>query len=190
MASDRLQLPTLCPNVHDYHQNGSRQFNITEDVITSDEFQRDMEIRCHVGSAVMTGPGRYGPLPSHIIHAVGPNFACFDEYEVPKMLLRSAYASVLDIASDHALDTVGFSLLSAGIYRGNLSLEEVLLEGIQGISDWSNDKQNKGKTSDISEIWMFAFLPSEVEALVVACDQILGIALTDMSTRVGRSQKH
>jgi hypothetical protein len=59
----------------------------------------------------------------YVVHAVGPNYnTCRDEAEGDE-LLRSAYASAMSVAAKAGIATIGFSLLSAGIFRGRRSLK-------------------------------------------------------------------
>jgi O-acetyl-ADP-ribose deacetylase (regulator of RNase III) len=117
------------------------------------------EIRCPTGGAVITGPNNYGSLKvPYIIHAVGPNYFHFsdininnnddssgdennyNEFSVPDSLLRSAYQNSLKRCSnENNITDVGFSLLSAGIFRGNRSQEDVLRIGIIAIRDYIID---------------------------------------------------
>ena len=138
------------------------------------------DIRCHEGRAVLTGPNDYGPLlPLYIIHAVGPNFQ-----KAPQVTglerLRSAYQSALDLACQHRLETVGFSLLSAGVFRGPLSLSELFLPSVEAIRDWaaeastpSNNTSGSVCTSGVKEIHLCAFTEQECFELQQVCDRIL-----------------
>lgn len=58
----------------------------------------------------------------YVIHAVGPNYNSLDSLEEGDSLLESAYATSMVLAAKAGLATVGFSLLSAGIFRGRRSL--------------------------------------------------------------------
>jgi O-acetyl-ADP-ribose deacetylase (regulator of RNase III) len=116
------------------------------------------EIRCPTGGAVITGPNDYGSLKvPYVIHAVGPNYFQFsnsnddesddesenknknnnNEFSVPDSLLRSAYQNSLKRCNnENNITDVGYSLLSAGIFRGNRSQEDVLRIGIIAIRDY------------------------------------------------------
>jgi O-acetyl-ADP-ribose deacetylase (regulator of RNase III) len=125
-------------------------------------------IRCPTGGAVITGPNSYGSLKvPYIIHAVGPNYFQFSdnnnddsssddenennnkEFSVPDSLLRSAYQNSLKRCNEeNNITDVGFSLLSAGIFRGNRSQEDVLRIGIIAIHDYIIDIDLAANTAD------------------------------------------
>ncbi len=67
---------------------------------------------CDEGSAVIT-PGFKLPA-KYVIHAVGPRWSG-GEHDEPK-LLYSAYKQSLQLAKEHGLHSVGFPLISAGIF--------------------------------------------------------------------------
>jgi hypothetical protein len=68
----------------------------------------------------------------YVVHAVGPNYnTCRDEAEGDE-LLRSAYASAMSVAAKAGIATIGFSLLSAGIFRGRRSLKVCAVRGTNG----------------------------------------------------------
>jgi len=116
-------------------------------------------VRCKTGNAVLTGPNSYGDLhTSYVIHAVGPNYMRYELDEADD-LLSSAYASSLECAKGAHLESIAFSLLSAGIFRGSRSLKEVLKIGIDSI-------YNFGGYTELQEVHMCAF--SEIEAVTLA----------------------
>ena len=65
---------------------------------------------CPVGSAVIT-PG-FNTHSKYIIHAVGPKWNGGD----PNSALYSAYKRALQLATEHGCASVGFPLISAGVY--------------------------------------------------------------------------
>lgn len=67
---------------------------------------------CDTGSAVIT-PG-FGLRAKYIIHAVGPVWAGGDRGEAE--LLYGAYARSLELAKENGCRSVGFPLISAGIF--------------------------------------------------------------------------
>jgi len=84
----------------------------------------------------------------YVIHAVGPNFWDYvsDSYShednragvrQANDLLESAYRRSLELASEHGIRQVAFSLLSAGVYRGPLPLETILEVSVRAIVDWA-----------------------------------------------------
>ncbi len=67
---------------------------------------------CETGSAVIT-PG-FGLKAKYIIHAVGPVWRGGNEDE--SELLRGAYEAALNLAMENKCRSIGFPLISAGIY--------------------------------------------------------------------------
>ena len=67
---------------------------------------------CETGSAVIT-PG-FGLKAKYIIHAVGPVWRGGNEDE--SELLRGAYETALNLAMENNCHSIGFPLISAGIY--------------------------------------------------------------------------
>jgi len=57
-------------------------------------------------------------------------------YHSPDQLLRSAYQESLARCRENSITDVAFSLLSAGIFRGSRTVEEVLTIGVVAIRDW------------------------------------------------------
>jgi O-acetyl-ADP-ribose deacetylase (regulator of RNase III) len=137
-------------------------------------------VRCPEGQAVVTGPGNYGSLHvPYVIHAVGPNYNDYDDLDdlTPvHNLLKSAYTAALDRAVEHKIQSVAFSLLSAGLYRGSQPLEDVLALGVTAIQEWSVSYANiTGVEGDalLSQIVLYAFTSNEYETLKAVCDRIL-----------------
>jgi O-acetyl-ADP-ribose deacetylase (regulator of RNase III) len=98
----------------------------------------------------------------------------FDEendVETPNQLLRSAYQSSLDHAAENSVEKIAFSLLSAGVFRGDQSLDSILGIGVQAIRDWCQD-QSPGNSS-LKEVYMYAFNERESKTLRSVCDRIL-----------------
>jgi len=95
-------------------------------------------MRCPTGSAVITGPGRYGELRvPYVIHAVGPNYWEWGGRESEAhALLQSAYTDSLNLAAEHSITEVAFCLLSAGIFRGREKMGTVLVHGLHAIAEW------------------------------------------------------
>lgn len=154
------------------------------------------EVRCHTGRAVATGPNRYGSLRvNYVIHAVGPVYFRFSNdseeedteettFAKPDSLLRSAYQESLERCRENGITDVAFSLLSAGVYRGERSLHDVLRIGVLAIRDWvaeaeKVDSQSDGDgikkpTSRLQSVTLCGFSESEVEALVKVCQLVCG----------------
>jgi O-acetyl-ADP-ribose deacetylase (regulator of RNase III) len=137
-------------------------------------------VRCPVGQAVVTGPGEYGSLKvPYVIHAVGPNYCdCEDDLDnlTPvHNLLKSAYKSALDRAVENNIQSVAFSLPSAGVFRGSLPLKTVLTLGVTAIQEWSSSyaKQTEGKgDAPLSQIVLCAFTEKECKTLQTACHNL------------------
>jgi len=147
--------------------------------------------RCNTGGAVVTGPGRYGNLRvNYVVHAVGPVYSCFSEAEDEKThdrndaLLRSAYQESLQRCREKGITDVGFSLLSAGVFRGERSLSDVLTIGVVAICDWvieqgktdadpASDNDRDGKTSSsphrLQSVTLCGYTNKEVNTLIEAC---------------------
>ena len=100
--------------------------------------QLEPGMRCRTGSAVITGPNSYGSLSvPYVIHAVGPNYMQYDDTEEEiaqgDELLSSAYTTSLECGKNQNIEAIAFALLSAGIFRGKRSVDEVLRSGIDAI---------------------------------------------------------
>ena len=67
---------------------------------------------CDTGSAVMT-PG-FGLKAGYVIHAVGPIY--MDGKHGEPQQLKSAYKKALELAAAHHCRSIGFPLISSGIY--------------------------------------------------------------------------
>ena len=90
--------------------------------------------RCATGDAVVTS-GSFGSLRcASVIHAVGPDYRQVD-LKKGDALLRSAYVAAMRLARENECSTVAFSLLSAGIFRGGRSLDDVLHIAVEALRD-------------------------------------------------------
>ena len=90
--------------------------------------------RCETGDAVLT-KGSFGSLRcASVIHAVGPDYRQTD-LKKGDALLRSAYVAAMRLARGNDCSTVAFSLLSAGIFRGGRSLDDVLHIAVEALRD-------------------------------------------------------
>lgn len=85
---------------------------------------------CDEGSAVIT-PGFRLPA-KYVIHAVGPRWAG-GEHNEPK-LLYSAYMKSLQLAKENGLHSIGFPLISAGIF--GYPVDKAWRKAIQACSDF------------------------------------------------------
>ena len=111
-------------------------------------------VRCRTGDAKTTVAGE---LPCEwVIHAVGPNYALFEEAEADELLFR-AYRAAMVEARRKALPTVGFSLLSAGIFRGAKPLRDVLAIGVLALDACAY--------RGLEEVFLVGFTEAEVATL-------------------------
>mmetsp|Transcript_16284 Transcript_16284/g.34009 ORF Transcript_16284/g.34009 Transcript_16284/m.34009 type:complete len:273 (+) Transcript_16284:28-846(+) len=129
------------------------------------------ETRCLTGDAKMTVGGSL-KVP-YCIHAVGPDYNVMI-YDAAKTLqqcdalVSKAYKSALDCAREKDLSTVAFSLISASIFRGPQSLENVLAAGIAGLQS--------GAYPALQEVHLVAFTKAERMALEQLCGEMFPYA--------------
>lgn len=120
-------------------------------------------VRCKTGSAVLTGPNSYGSLNvPYVIHAVGPNYRrCNSEEKMTEgdELLSSAYTTSLECGKSQNISAIAFALLSAGIFRGKRSINEVLKIGIDAICKFDGYPA-------LQEIHLCAFDQKEANTLI------------------------
>ena len=119
--------------------------------------------RIVTGGAVLTGPGCYGTLhAAHVIHAVGPNYLVLagmgKSMEDGDGQLREAYRSTMRAAAAANIEYLGFSLLSAGIFRGARSLEYVLRLGVEAVVECAYP--------GLKEVHLVAFMEDEQQVLL------------------------
>lgn len=108
---------------------------------------------CNEGSAVIT-PGF--DLPArYVIHAVGPRYIDGNHGE-PK-LLYSAYKQSLILAKENGIHTIGFPLISAGIF--GYPVEKAWKKAIQACDDFLSN--NPDYEMDI----IFAVLDDKIKAI-------------------------
>ena len=133
-------------------------------------------IRCLTGGCVLTGPGDYGKLKvPYVIHAVGPNYNLYSNLEMPDLLLQWAYKNSLKVAASKGITKVGFSLLSAGIYRGDRDVKTVLTIGIKAILEWA--LKNDGGV--VESVTLFGFSKKEQRLLLEICQEHLKVISID-----------
>ncbi|MBE5891469.1 MAG: hypothetical protein E7282_10975 [Lachnospiraceae bacterium] len=108
---------------------------------------------CDVGSAVIT-PGFKLPA-KYVIHAVGPRWSGGNQNEA--QLLYSAYQKSLLLAKEHQLHSIGFPLISAGIF--GYPLEEAWQIAIKSCRDFL--ESNSDYEIDI----VFAVLDERIKAV-------------------------
>ncbi|CAJ1925425.1 unnamed protein product [Cylindrotheca closterium] len=130
------------------------------------------DVRCPTGRAVATGPGDYGRLQvPYVIHAVGPIYNQWRDLAEPNALLQSAYTTSLQVAQANGISEVAFALLSAGVFRGQQTLEEVLSIAIRGVQDFV--QQNDEGETVIEEISLVAFSSREQKVLLEVATKLL-----------------
>ena len=108
---------------------------------------------CDTGSAVIT-PGFRLPA-KYVIHAVGPIWQGGSNQE--DRLLLSAYMKSLMLAKENDIHSIGFPLISAGIYR--VPLEIAWRKAIEACQDFID--ANPNYKIDI----IFAVIDDEIKAL-------------------------
>ena len=141
-------------------------------------------VRCETGQAVTTVGG--GLAATWCIHAVGPNYweveddaaeggDSFEGEEALEAALRrgdellaSAYATAMRCAREKGAATVGFALLSAGLFRGRRSLRAVLDIAVRAVRD--------AAYPGLGRVHLVAFTPAEQRTLLDAAAALLGVA--------------
>eukprot|EP01063_Lacrimia_lanifica_P028107 TRINITY_DN4050_c0_g1_i1.p1 TRINITY_DN4050_c0_g1~~TRINITY_DN4050_c0_g1_i1.p1 ORF type:complete len:223 (+),score=70.67 TRINITY_DN4050_c0_g1_i1:773-1441(+) len=118
--------------------------------------------RIDFGSAVTTGPGDYGKLHGrYVVHAVGPDYVVLKGRGASTAktdgLLRSAYATALQQAEECGIAYLGFSLLSAGVFRGPCSVDHVLAIAVDAVRSHSY--------RGLKEVHLMAYTPQELAVL-------------------------
>ncbi|MCP3659655.1 MAG: hypothetical protein GY830_04770 [Bacteroidetes bacterium] len=126
-------------------------------------------VRCPTGEAKITESGKNdspqnnvtnkNTLKSdYVIHAVGPNYSTMskDKFADADILLKKAYVSTMKIAKDNNLKSIGFCLLSSGIFAGSRSVEDIIKIGVEAIKD---------NVYDGAEIYLIAYKKEEFQKL-------------------------
>lgn len=108
---------------------------------------------CDEGSAVIT-PGFALPA-KYVIHAVGPRYID-GNHDEPK-LLYSAYKQSLMLAKENGIRSIGFPLISAGIF--GYPVEKAWKKAIQACRDFINNNPD----TDIEIV--FAVLDDKIKAI-------------------------
>ena len=114
--------------------------------------------RCPMGDAKITVAG---DLPcSKVIHAVGPAFGYsphLSDHADKLELLEAAYKNSMERARENELKSVGFCILSAGIFRGGCPLKVVIETGLKAIA--------KNTYPGLETIVFCGFMPQEQSEL-------------------------
>lgn len=122
--------------------------------------------RCQTGDAKRTQGGR---LPCRwCVHAVGPNYCLMGglskNLKEGDAKLRSAYLAAMKRSQEVEAQTIGFSLLSAGVFRGRRTLGEVLEIAVASIEE--------GAYPGLEEVHLVAFAPCEQDELATAARKV------------------
>ena len=102
----------------------------------------------------------------YCIHAVGPAYSNELNWPEEDALLRSAYTEACKQAAEAECKTLGFALLSAGIFRGGRSLETVLRIGAEAIRE--------AAVPPLEDVYLVGYTAEEVEALESAVAKAAG----------------
>jgi O-acetyl-ADP-ribose deacetylase (regulator of RNase III) len=132
---------------------------------------------CDTGCAKSTGAFQHDKV-QHIIHAVGPVYryrfgvqhgtpAAEEWLESRDALLAIAYRAALLEAERLGAETVGFSLLSAGVFRGEKPLLDVLRIACESIAQF--DAYEKCR-----DVTLVAYTADEERELCNAFDAVFG----------------
>ena len=120
--------------------------------------------RCKTGDAKMTIAGN---LPcDKIIHAVGPVFGHYPPFDDSLSLLADAYKSALTLAHGEGLTKVAFCIISAGIFRGSCSLDDVVKTGITAIA--------ANVYPELERVYFCAFTPQEQAVVTRVISEMTG----------------
>lgn len=117
----------------------------------------------------------------YVIHAVGPAYFRYDgvvmegqeddPFAYPDSLLFSAYQQSLQRCQEKGITDVGYSLLSAGIFRGRQSMPNVLGIGIEAIHAWVTESTDVGKLKTVT---LCGFSEREAALLLKVTTRVLG----------------
>ena len=110
-----------------------------------------------------------------IIHAVGPvlrdNALSKETSEDKLEQLAAAYLSSLQEATRLKCKDIGFCLLSCGVFRGNVSLEVCIGQGLKGIVSFL-EQDNIAEIEHPTTICLVAYTLDEQDALVQAIQKL------------------
>ena len=132
---------------------------------------------CDTGSAVIT-PG-FNSKAKYIIHAVGPVW-CGGDHNEPQ-LLYSAYHKALELARENGCRTIGFPLLSTGVF--GYPKPEAWKVAIKSCTDFLNE--NEDYPIDI----IFAVLDDEILAMGIEALHDIDSADSDKSDGYQKSSR-
>lgn len=126
-------------------------------------------VRIPTGECRATGPDSFGSLRvTYVLHTAGPNYqsiaspdACDDVEDSLKAgdaLLAASYCNSMRCAKERSIELLGFSLISAGVYRGSQSLRAVLTIALDTIAQEAYEK--------LREVHLVAFAQDELDTLL------------------------
>ena len=129
-----------------------------------------------------TGDAKVTPAFAHtgtrwIIHAVGPVFRASrlkknkTEAELDEDL-RAAYRSALRCAEEVGAETVGFCLLSCGVFRGERDLESVIEIGMRAVTGALVASCPGAAAHTVREVTFVAYTDEEQRAATAVCDKM------------------
>lgn len=115
-------------------------------------------VRCETGDAKITIGGDLNA--KYCVHAVGPQYYLerrgFSDEELDT-ILYSAYVESLKRAQEKEVKTMGFCLLSAGVFRAHRPLSVVLQIGLMALLENTYE--------GLEEVYLVGFTPKEVGTL-------------------------
>jgi len=155
------------------NKGGVTGFGIDELINRAGGYEMKEARRKFIGG-IPTGTAKSTPSFDHqnvpyVIHACGPVLRENAISTIPKedklVQLANAYRSALEEAQRLKLSDVGFCLLSAGVFRGNTPLSEIIGAGLQGIHDYLQNA--KGHPTLPKRVAMIGYTNDEQEALTL-----------------------
>ncbi|CAJ1455833.1 unnamed protein product [Effrenium voratum] len=145
------------------------------------EARRKLPVLNEFGDRIPTGEARAtvaGNLPAEwVIHAVGPIYweAEGGDYAKSDALLGQAYANSLKVAAEKGVKVLGCCLLSAGIFRGDRPLCDVLEIACRAVKEHVYE--------GLQEVHLIAFTVEEEDELLAAAQRAFKRSSTPCSSR-------
>lgn len=136
-------------------------------IVPNPHNSRTKSCRCPTGEARLTIGGSL--KAKYVIHAVGPNYAVIRglgmSEEKGDKLLASAYKNTMLQARTKSdeIKCIAFSLISAGVFRGGKTLNEVLEIGVRNVVE--------NVYEGLEEVQFVGYRASEIGAL----GEVLGV---------------
>mmetsp|Transcript_40427 Transcript_40427/g.49874 ORF Transcript_40427/g.49874 Transcript_40427/m.49874 type:complete len:372 (+) Transcript_40427:46-1161(+) len=129
-------------------------------------------VRCPTGQAVITKSGKGAKdcdlECNYVIHSVGPSYGYSRDpnaHPGDDKLLSDAYKNTMILSHQNKIKSLGFCLISSGIFRGGRSLRAVLEIGIEAINETMYSK---------AEIYVIGFNRNEIDLLQDISPKIIG----------------